>query len=107
MHEDGYRILSTTDARKGFELLATNRIGLILCDQQMPGMSGLEFLSKVKNLYPDAIRIAMSGYADMAMVTDAVNQGAVYKFLTKPFDKDVLRHTIKKAFERFAPDSSD
>ena len=101
LREEGYRILSATDAGQGFDLLATNRVGVILCDQRMPGMSGLEFLSRVKDLYPDTTRIALSGYADMAMVTDAINQGAIYKFLTKPVSNELLRQTLRKAFERF------
>jgi diguanylate cyclase (GGDEF)-like protein len=100
LSEDGYRILSTTDTGKGFELLATNRVNVVLSDQRMPGMSGTEFLSKVKRLHPRTIRIALSGYADMHMVTDAINQGAIYKFLNKPISNESLRHTIKKAFER-------
>jgi FixJ family two-component response regulator len=64
-------------------------------------MSGIEFLSRVKELYPDTTRIALSGYADMTMVTDAINQGAIYKFLTKPVSNELLRQTLKKAFERF------
>ena len=104
---EGYRILSATSAREGFELLATNRVGVVLCDQRMPGMSGLEFLRRVKDLYPETVRIALSGYANMAMVTDAINQGAIYKFLTKPVSNALLRQTIKQAFERFESASGE
>jgi DNA-binding NtrC family response regulator len=101
LSEDGYRILTTTDPLQGFELLAENRVGVVLCDQRMPGMNGPEFLSRVKDLHPQTIRIALSGYSDMDMVTDAINRGAIYKFLNKPFSNELLRHTVKKAFELF------
>jgi diguanylate cyclase (GGDEF)-like protein/PAS domain S-box-containing protein len=101
LREDGYLILSAANAAEGFELLATNRVGVVLSDQRMPGMTGIEFLSRVSRLHPETIRIAMSGYADMAMVTSAINEGAIYKFLTKPFDNDMLRQSIATAFKRF------
>jgi CheY-like chemotaxis protein len=107
LKEDGYLILSAANAAEGFELLATNRVGVVLSDQRMPGMEGIEFLSRVSRLHPATIRIAMSGYADMEMVTKAINQGAIYKFLTKPFDNGLLRQSIAKAFERFESASRD
>jgi diguanylate cyclase (GGDEF)-like protein/PAS domain S-box-containing protein len=101
LRQEGYRIVSTTKASEGFELLATNRIGVVLSDLRMPGMDGIEFLSRVSRLHPETVRIAMSGYADMSMVTEAINRGAIYKFLTKPIENEVLRRSIAKAFEQF------
>lgn len=101
LRKEGYCIFSTTNAREGFELLATNRISVVLSDLRMPGMDGIEFLSRVSRLHPETVRIAMSGYADMNMVTEAINRGAIYKFLTKPFENEMLRQSIAKAFEQF------
>lgn len=98
LSEEGYRILSTSDTSKGFELLAVNHVAVVLCDLRMPGMNGNEFLGRVKDLHPHTIRIALSGAADMNMVTNAINQGAIYKFLNKPVSNDLLRCTIKDAF---------
>jgi len=64
-------------------------------------MDGIEFLSRVSRLHPETVRIAMSGYADMDMVTEAINRGAIYKFLTKPLENEVLRQNIAKAFQHF------
>lgn len=99
LRQEGYRIVSATGASEGFELLATNRIGVVLSDLRMPGMDGIDFLSRVSRLHPKTVRIAMSGYADMDMVTEAINRGAIYKFLTKPIENAVLRQSIAKAFE--------
>ena len=98
LRRDGYRILDVSNARDAFELLATNRVQVILSDQRMPGMSGTEFLSEVKAMYPDTMRMVLSGFTDLASVTGAVNRGAIYKFLTKPWDDDALRADVLEAF---------
>lgn len=98
LHRKGYRILSTTSAREGFDLLATHRPGVVVCDQRMPEMTGTEFLRRVKEIYPDTVRIVLSGHTELNSVIDAVNQGAVYKFHTKPWDDDALCESIKDAF---------
>jgi CheY-like chemotaxis protein len=64
----------------------------------MPGMSGVEFLRRVKTLHPDTVRMVLSGYTDLQAVTDAINEGAIYKFLSKPWDDGILRANIEEAF---------
>ncbi|MBI1921776.1 MAG: EAL domain-containing protein [Geobacter sp.] len=98
LSEEGCRILSATSADQGFELMAVNRVGVVLCDLRMPVMNGTDFLSRVKEMYPGTIRIAMSAYADMETVIDAVNKGDIYKFLTKPWEVNLLRQSIRDAF---------
>lgn len=101
LRKENYRILSATGAHEGLELLATHSVGVIISDQRMPVMTGVEFLSRVKELYPETVRIVLSGYTDLNSVTDAINQGAIYKFLTKPWDDDTLKANILEAFQRF------
>ncbi|OAI20122.1 hypothetical protein A1359_03690, partial [Methylomonas lenta] len=84
LRRKGFRIVSTTSAREGFDLMATHQPGVVLCDQRMPEMTGTEFLRRIKEIYPYTMRMVLSGYADLNSVIEAVNQGAVYKFLTKP-----------------------
>ena len=91
LRRDGYKILMTTRAQDAFELLAKHDVQVILSDQRMPEMSGTEFFSRVKDLHPDTMRIVLSGYTDLKSVTDAINQGAIYRFLTKPWDDEQLR----------------
>lgn len=74
-------------------------MGVVLCDQRMAGTKGTEFLARVKEMYPQSMRMILSGYTDLNAVLEAVNQGAVFKFLMKPWDDDVLRRHIKEAFE--------
>ena len=101
LRRDGYRILQAASASEAFELLATHRVQVIISDQRMPGMSGTKFLSQVKAMYPDTVRMVLSGFTDLASVTDAINRGAIYKFLTKPWDDEELRAQVLEAFRRF------
>jgi CheY-like chemotaxis protein len=98
LSRDGYRILTASGATEAFELLAMNQVDVVISDQRMPGTSGVEFLRRVRGLYPDTVRIVMSGHADVQTVTEAINQGAVYKFCSKPWDNDQLRSDVKDAF---------
>lgn len=98
LRRDGYEILLANSAREAFDILARNDVQVIITDQRMPEMSGTEFLSQVKGLYPDTVRIVLSGYTDLSTVTEAINQGEVYKFMLKPWDDDQLRSVVAEAF---------
>ena len=95
---DGYQILSAQSAAEGFALLALHEVHVILCDQHMPVMNGTVFLDRVKDMYPDTLRIVLSGYTDLDSIIDAVNRGAIYRFYTKPWDSPQLRKNIREAF---------
>lgn len=98
---EGYRILTAASAQEGFEHLANHAVGVIVSDQRMAEMSGSEFLRRVKQLYPQVMRIVLSGYSDFQSITEAINQGAIYKFLSKPWEETLLRDTLREAFEHF------
>jgi PAS domain S-box-containing protein/diguanylate cyclase (GGDEF)-like protein len=101
MRQSGYRVLVAGSAREAFEILATTEVGVIVCDQRMRGMSGTEFLARVKQIYPNAVRMVLSGYTDLQSVTDAVNRGAIFKFLTKPWNDEELDEAVREAFVEF------
>lgn len=96
--QEGYRILAANRAADALELLAVNRVDVIISDQRMPEMTGVEFLARVKELYPPIIRVILSGYSDIDAVTAAINRGAIYKYFTKPWDDEVLREEIRRIF---------
>ena len=98
---DGYRILTAVSPAEGFDLLALYPVQVIVCDQRMPIMSGTEFLAKVKEMYPDTIRIILSGYTGLEAVLDSINRGAIYRFYTKPWDDTQLRDNIRLAFHHY------
>ncbi len=103
---DGYHILTANSVREAFDLLASNTAQVILSDQRMADMSGTEFLTRVRELYPDTIRLVLSGYTDLATITDAINRGAIYRFLTKPWNDEELREHILDAFRAYERRSS-
>jgi FixJ family two-component response regulator len=75
-----------------------SKVRVIVADQGLPGMSGTQFMSIVRELYPDTIRIILSGITDLAAVTESVNQGELFKFMTKPWDDGELIRNIRDAF---------
>ena len=98
---DGYRLLRAESGSAALDILAENEVGVILSDQRMPDMSGVQLLSTARERWPDTVRIVLSGYTELSSVTDSVNQAAIYKFLTKPWDDEVLRETVRKAFQLY------
>ncbi|VAW86682.1 diguanylate cyclase/phosphodiesterase (GGDEF & EAL domains) with PAS/PAC sensor(s) [hydrothermal vent metagenome] len=101
LREEGYHILTAASARDGLALLDHERIDVVVSDQRMPQMTGVEFLSCVKERFPHTVRIVLSGYADFGAVTNAINHGAIYKFFTKPWNDELLRSNLQEAFQRF------
>ena len=98
---DNYRVLTAASPAEAFELLAMYPVQVILCDQRMPVMNGTEFLSKVKEMYPDTIRIILSGYTGVETVLDSINRGAIYRFYTKPWNDAELRDNVRLAFREY------
>lgn len=98
LRRDGYQILLANGGEQGLEQLARNEVDVIISDQRMPAMTGVEFLRRVKTIYPNTVRIVLSGYTELQSITDAINEGAIYKFLTKPWDDEQLRANIEEAF---------
>lgn len=99
LRRDGYKIFHARTSQEAFDILAVHPIRVILSDQRLQETTGTEFFAKVKNLYPDTVRIILSGYSDLKSVTEAINHGAIYKFLTKPWDEADLRQELAQAFK--------
>ena len=101
LRKNSYTIFTAASGKEGLDLLAHYDIGVIISDQRMPQMTGVEFLRKVKVLYPKTVRIVLSGYTEIETVTSAINEGAIYKFLSKPWDDEQLRVLTDEAFQRY------
>ncbi len=97
---DGYHILTANSGTEGLEIIQTHQVDVIMSDQRMPVMTGVEFLRQAKVICPDTIRIVLSGYTELQSITDAINEGAIYKFLTKPWNDEQLREQIAEAFKQ-------
>jgi len=100
LRPDNYDIQIANSGAAALALLDQCRFDVIVCDQRMPGMSGVEFFGIAKQRCPDSVRMILSGYTELQSVIDAVNEGAIYKFLCKPWEDLQLRGHIAEAFER-------
>ena len=98
--QDDYTIFTAGSGAAGMEMLAKNSVDVIISDQRMPNMTGVEFLRQAKIKYPTTMRIVLSGYTELQSITDAINEGSIYKFLTKPWDDHQLRQHISDAFRQ-------
>jgi EAL domain-containing protein (putative c-di-GMP-specific phosphodiesterase class I)/CheY-like chemotaxis protein len=95
----GHKILQAHSGREGLALLEQHKVDVIISDQRMPEMTGVEFLSITKERFPDTIRIVLTGYAEIETVINAVNKGSVYRFLAKPWEESDLLDALHKALE--------
>jgi len=94
---EGYELLQAPSGIEALEILKKRSVDLILSDLVMPGMDGLELLRNARQVRPEALRIVLTGHADLDMAVRAINDGAVYRFLLKPWDSFDLRVMIKLA----------
>ncbi|SIR29606.1 diguanylate cyclase (GGDEF) domain-containing protein [Aromatoleum tolulyticum] len=101
LRREGYTLLFAGSAVEALELLSRHSVGVVISDLRMPGMDGVQFLDQVRSLHPQAVRMILSGYADVGMITGAINRGAVFRFLHKPWDDRELLEAVRDAFERF------
>jgi len=96
-----YQVTTALSGDEALKILETKPVHIIITDQRMPEMTGVEFLEKVLIKYPDPMRILLTGYADMGAVVDAVNKGKIFHYLAKPWNEEELDITIKRAYEKY------
>ena len=96
-----YQVFTATGGAQALSILADHSIMIIITDQRMPGMTGVDFLGQVLEKYPDPVRILLTGYADMSAVIDAVNKGKIFHYLTKPWNEEEIDHTLQSAYEKY------
>lgn len=102
MEVDQYEVFVAQSGEEGLEIVASEQdIGVIISDQRMPNMTGVEFLSQVRKIAPDAIRILLTGYADIEASIGAINQGAVFRYLTKPWENEELLGVVAEAARNY------
>lgn len=96
-----YQVFTAISGDEALKLLENKPVNIIISDQRMPNMTGVEFLEKVIAKFPDPVRILLTGYADMGAVVDAINKGKIFHYLTKPWNEEELDITINRAYEAF------
>lgn len=99
--DEDLEIFTASSGKEGLEILTNDEFAVIVSDQRMPEMTGTEFLLKAKELYPDTIRIILTGYADINAAMNAINEAGAYRYITKPWNDKELLHIIKEAINRY------
>jgi len=94
-----YKIYTAISGEEGLDILSKNEIHIVITDQRMPNMTGVEFLEKVIEKYPAPMRILLTGYTDMSAIVDAVNKGNIYHYLNKPWNDEEMERVIDGAYE--------
>jgi DNA-binding NtrC family response regulator len=100
LRREGYELHFASGGPEALDILQRVEIDIVITDHRMPGMTGLELIKLVKDTYPDVMRVILTGNADFDTIKAAVNEAEIYRFLTKPWDDDDLRLTLKGALER-------
>jgi len=96
-----YKVLKATGGPEALKILDEERVSLIISDQRMPKMTGVQFFEKSMKTHPEAVRILLTGYTDIESIVDAINSGQIYKYITKPWDPRDLTITVDKGIERY------
>ena len=97
-----FTVLTATSAKEGLELLAQHPIAVVLSDQKMPGIEGVEFLRQVRELDSRVLRILVTAYGDAKILGEAINDGNIYRYVAKPWEPDDMRLTVQRAIEAYA-----
>src|SRR5260370_24838243 len=94
-----FKVLGATRATEGVRIRERDKVDTVMTDQRMPEMTGVEFLKHLRESYPDTTRLLFTAYADIDAVTDAINQGSVYRYISKPWEPHELREVLRQAVE--------
>ncbi len=92
-----FRVLKANSAEEGYRLMQQEEVHIVMSDQRMPQISGVELLTKVKSRYPQAIRMLFTGFADLESIVAAINQGHVFQFVKKPLQPEELEAAVRQA----------
>jgi CheY-like chemotaxis protein len=100
LRQEPWEIVLADSAEQALEKLALHDVSVVLTDQRMPKVNGTELLKRVRQRYPDTVRLIMSAHADAATVAEAINDGAVFRFVAKPWSADGLKRDLQDAFRQ-------
>lgn len=94
---DGHQVFTATSARDALELMLVDPVDLVISDNMMPGITGIELFSQMHKLWPDTVRVMLTGLSDHEVALKALEKGSIFRFLTKPWDDVDLRITVRQA----------
>lgn len=96
-----YEVISAESGEEALRLLGEHDAALVITDQRMPNMTGVELLKRTADIRPQMVRIILTGYTDVETLVEAINSGLVYKYVTKPWDNEELSLTVSRALEHY------
>src|SRR5438477_482478 len=96
-----FTVLKARSAAEGMKLMETNEVHIVMTDQRMPQVTGVELLSKIRTGHPRAVRMLFTGYADFESIIAAINQGHIFQFLKKPWQPEELEAAVREAAEEY------
>jgi len=99
--DEPYRTMTASGGDEALAILERERVHVVLSDNRMPGMTGTELFQRVKKRWPQVIRIMVTGFADVQAIMEAVNEGAIYKFITKPWNDDDIKLSVRLALQQY------
>ncbi len=96
---DDYEVVTTTSPHEAMKLVDSTEFDMVISDQRMPGITGVELLSRVRETHPDTVRMIISAYSDAKAILQAINEGQVYRFILKPWDPEEVDTVVKQGLE--------
>jgi DNA-binding NtrC family response regulator len=107
VRDEGYKVITALDGEEALRLVASETVDVVLSDMDMPGMSGLDLMVRLRRNHPSAVRLLLTGRGTLAAAVGAINDGEVYRFMTKPWDIDELREVLRQAASRAMKNRAD
>lgn len=101
LRHESIRVVTATSAVEALELLDRSEIQLVVSDQRMPEMNGVDLLARVRERHPEIIRMMLTGFTEMNVAVEAINRGEIFRLITKPWNDDELKATLRQAFDHF------
>ena len=101
MLEDDYNVYTALNGLEAFNILNDHEIAVALVDQKMPNMTGIELLTKIKDQYPNTVRIILTAHTEVHDLVDSINVGEIFRHINKPWEEEVLLDCIKEAVRKF------
>lgn len=101
LRKEDYNVFFANSGNEALSMLERERVQLVITDQRMPEMTGVQLLQKVKENYPDIVRVVLSGYSDANTIVESINKGEVFRFMLKPWDDEELKSVIRQCLEQY------
>lgn len=98
---EDYEVVTASGAEEALRLMEETPVHVVISDYRMPGMTGTDLLREVQRLWPDTVRVVLSGYSEVNAIIDAINEGAIYKFVSKPWNDEEILLSVRRAVEQY------